>query len=283
MSKSDKPQSESQSKSNDSRRTVKAKRFFSNCFVGSYIYLPIAAVIVWFFGLIILLFMWIQDGKPRYRPTQASIAFISSVGAAYPTLFICICVSVVLLYFPTVCVIRYLRHKNRIPGTVQRKEKLFSWLAIAFCGLGCMGLLVLSIWNCWDYNQIHWCGTFLFITGVSFSAIFQTAEVWCLKKEHPDRIHLKRNGIAKLSVVVLPIILACAFGGFYTLCHGNPTSEDGEYTPEQCENYSSTAAIMEWSIAFSLNLYFITLVIDLWPSRKTSSRYIRREEAEEKV
>ncbi|KAK6908999.1 hypothetical protein L486_01350 [Kwoniella mangroviensis CBS 10435] len=283
MSSSDKTQSDLQNKSDNSRRTVKAKRFLANCFVGSYIYLPIAAVIIWFFGLIILLFMWIQDGKPRYNPTQASIAFISFVGAAYPTLFICICVPVVLLYFPTICIIRYLRHKNRLPGTVQRKEKIYSWLAIAFCGLGCMGLLILSIWNCWDYYNIHWCGTFLFIIGVSLSAIFQTAEVWCLKKEHPDRKHLKRNGIAKLSVVGLPIILACAFGGFYSLCRGNPTSEDGEYTPEQCEKYSSTAAIMEWSIAFSLNLYFITLVIDLWPSRKTSSRYIRREEGEEKV
>ncbi|WVW86612.1 hypothetical protein I302_108665 [Kwoniella bestiolae CBS 10118] len=223
-----------------------------------------------------------KDGRPKYRPTQASVAFISSVGAAYPALFICICVSVVLLYFPSVCVIRFLRHNNRLPGTVQRKEKVYGWLAIGFCGMGCIGLLVLAIWDCFDYTKVHWYGTFLFIIGVSLSSIFQTAEVWCFKKEHPDRKRLKRNGIFKLSVVVLPIILACAFGGFYSMCNGNPTSEDNEYTPEQCERYSSTAAIMEWSIAFSLNLYFITLVIDLWPSRRTSKRYVSKDEAEEK-
>ncbi|WWC65583.1 uncharacterized protein I303_108201 [Kwoniella dejecticola CBS 10117] len=255
-------------------RNSKMKKFITNLFAGPYIYIPISATIVWFFGLVILLGTWIADGKPRYRETQASVAFISSVGAAYETLFFIICLSVIILYFSSVCLIRYLRHKGRIPGTVRLKEKIYSWLAIFFCGIGCIGLFILAKWNCWDHKSIHWSGTFCFIIGIAFSSIFQTAEVWCLKKEHPDRKHLKRNGICKMVVVGLAVSLAAAFGDFYSYCGGKPFTDNGSHTLEQCETATSTAAILEWSIAFSLNLYFITLIIDLWPSRRTSVRYI---------
>ncbi|WWC93093.1 uncharacterized protein L201_008058 [Kwoniella dendrophila CBS 6074] len=244
------------------------------CFSGLYIYLPILAILVWFFGLLILLILWIVKGKPRYQSTQASIAFISDIGAANRALFLSICIVVIILYFSTVCFIRALRHQGRLPETVQLKEKIFSWLAIFFCAVGCIGLFVLAKWNCWDYPKVHWYGTFIFIIGISFSAICQTAEVWCLKKEHPHRKHLKRNGIIKLIIVICSVILASTFGGFYSYCKGKNFSDEG-HTPLQCEHTTSTAAILEWTIAFSLNLYFITLIIDLWPSRKNSPSHLK--------
>ncbi|WWC73422.1 uncharacterized protein I206_107389 [Kwoniella pini CBS 10737] len=236
------------------------KKIAANLCTGPYILIPISATIVWFFGLVILLGMWIGDGKPRYRETQASIPYISSVGAAYETFFFILCLSVIIFYFSS--------------------EKIYSWLAIFFCGIGCLGLFVLSKWNCWDYKTIHWSGTFVYIIGIAFSSIFQTAEVWCLRKEHPDRRHLKRNGIFKMIVVALAVILSGTFGGFYSYCGGKPFTDDDSHTPDQCEIATNISAILEWSIAFSLNLYFITLVIDLWPSRRTSRRYVSAEHDE---
>ncbi|OCF33375.1 hypothetical protein I317_06984 [Kwoniella heveanensis CBS 569] len=275
------PQIETKQQDNAGRRTAKKKlpwwlntrTFTSHCLFGWYIYPPLLASLIWIAGLTLLLSLWISSGKPRYKSDSAGIAFISDVGAAHQTTFIIICCTVIVLYFSTVCIIRWLRHKGRIPETVGIKEKIFSWLAIFWCAVGCAGLLVLARWNCWDYKQVHWYGTFVFITGVALSAIFQTAEVWCLRKEHENRQHLRRNSYIKLAIVALSVILAGTFGGMYMWCHGTTTPTSEGRTFEQCNTSSSTAAILEWTIAFGLNGYFLTLVADIWPSAKSSQRW----------
>ncbi|WVF68873.1 hypothetical protein IAT40_003646 [Kwoniella sp. CBS 6097] len=252
---------------------LNTRTFTSHCLFGWYIYPPLLASLIWISGLTLLLSLWIASGQPRYKSDSAGIAFISDVGAAHQTVFIVICCTVILLYFSTVCIIRWLRHKGRIPETVGLKEKIFSWLAIFWCAVGCAGLFVLAKWNCWDYKQVHWYGTFVFITGVALSAIFQTAEVWCLRKEHENRRHLRRNSYIKLAIVALSVILAGTFGGMYMWCHGTTTPTTDGRTFEQCATSSSIAAILEWTIAFGLNGYFLTLVADIWPSAKSSHRW----------
>ncbi|WVQ96395.1 hypothetical protein IAU59_003500 [Kwoniella sp. CBS 9459] len=252
---------------------LNTRTFTSHCLFGWYIYPPLLASLVWISGLTLLLSLWVTAGKPRYKSDSAGIAFISDVGAAHQKLFIVICCTVILLYFSTVCMIRWLRHKGRIPETIGLKEKIFSWLAIFWCAVGCAGLFVLANWNCWDYKQVHWYGTFVFITGVALSAIFQSAEVWCLRKGHENRQHLRRNSYIKLAIVVLSVVLAGAFGGMYMWCRGTTTPTTEGRTFEQCNTSSSTAAILEWTIAFGLNGYFLTLVADIWPSAKSSQRW----------
>lgn len=48
-----------------------------------------------------------------------------------------------------------------------------------------------------------------------------------------------------------------------------------KHTAAQCERITSGAAAMEWTIAFILFFYFLTLVADLWGAAKSSPRYIR--------
>lgn len=50
---------------------------------GPYIYFPLISGLVWFGGVLALLLLWVTDGKPRYRGDEASVVFISDVGAVH--------------------------------------------------------------------------------------------------------------------------------------------------------------------------------------------------------
>ncbi|KGB78146.2 hypothetical protein CNBG_4233 [Cryptococcus deuterogattii R265] len=230
-----------------------------------YVLLPILATTVWFSGLTAVMLLWVGAGKPRYGPKVASIAFISDIGGVNEGLFLGICVIVIILYFSS---------------RVSLKTSI-GYLAILFCFVGCAGLFVLAKCNCYDYPTIHWGGTLVFIIGVALSAIFQTLEVWQLTKEHRERKHLKRNTYFKLAIVAGDLILATAFGSTYMYCHGQATATYG-HTASECDDVSSKAAILEWAIAYGLNLYFLTLAADLWPAWKSNKRFLERAEVPRK-
>lgn len=196
--------------------------------------------------------------------------FISDVGAANHTLFICICCVVGGFYILSLFAERWLRHIDRLPTDVRRREKIFDWIAIIFTIIGSCGLILLSIFDAFNHSTVHWSMTLVFIVGVAISAVFQSAEVWCLHKSHPDRQHLWRNSIAKLIIVTLAILCAIAFGVTYKISGG------GSATDEKANRVGSGAAGLEWAVAFILVFYFFTLVADLWPAGKSSPRYMRR-------
>ena len=58
-------------------------------------------------------------------------------------------------------------------------------------------------------------------------------------------------------------------------CGGDPFAH-GSRSAQQCDRISSACAALEWTIAFVLVFYFATLIADLWPAGKSSSRYMRR-------
>lgn len=115
----------------------------------------------------------------------------------------------------------------------------------------------------------------VFICCVALSAILQTGQVWSLHKDHPYRRSLLRNSIWKCFFVVTAVAGAIAFAACYGVCHGN-NAPRGNRTAHQCDLVSSAAAGLEWSIAFILFFYFLTLAGDMWPSSKYSKRYQRR-------
>ncbi|KAJ9101253.1 hypothetical protein QFC21_003472 [Naganishia friedmannii] len=164
---------------------------------------------------------------------------------------------------------RWLRHVDRLPSDVRRREQILDWLAILFTCIGSAGLCLLSIFDAFNHSTIHWCMTVVFIVGVAFSAIFQSGEIWSLHKDHPDRQHLRRNSIYKLIIVTFAVCEAIAFGVLYGICSGKADSA-------RCNRITSGAAAMEWAVSFTLIFYWLSLVMDLWPSGKTSPRYLRR-------
>ncbi|OCF32767.1 hypothetical protein I317_03728 [Kwoniella heveanensis CBS 569] len=247
----------------------------SHFFFGPYVLLPIAAALIWLGGILALLLLWVVAGKPRYQSDEASVVFISDVGATHQTLFIVICSCVAGFYILSLFAERWLRHVDRLPTDLRRREKVFDWLAIFFCVVGSAGLVLLSCFNAFDHSTVHWIMTLVFIVGVALSAIFQSAEIWSLHKDHPDRKSLRRNSILKLIVVGVAVACAICFGATYSVCSGNSTPTKG-HSAEQCNRITSVAGAFEWTVAFILTFYFLTIAADLWPAGKSSPRYMRR-------
>ncbi|WWD18139.1 hypothetical protein CI109_102588 [Kwoniella shandongensis] len=247
----------------------------SHFFFGPYVLLPLISALTWLGGLLALLGLWVVSGKPRYKSDEASVVFISDVGATHQTLFICICVITAAFYVLTLFAERWLRHVDRLPTDLRKREKIFDWLAIFFGMAGAAGLILLSAMNAFDHSQVHWIGTVIFVGGVALSAICQSAEIWSLHKDHPDRKSLKRNSILKLVVVTIAVATAIAFGSTYAVCGGNSTPYKS-HSAETCNKITSVAASLEWAVSFILVFYFLTLVADLWPAGKSSPRYMRR-------
>ncbi|KAI5449312.1 hypothetical protein NCC49_004814 [Naganishia albida] len=241
----------------------------AHLFFGPYVWFPVVAMGTWLGGLLALLGLWVHSGKPRYQGDEASVVFISDVGANYKTLFICICCVTSGFYILTMLAERWLRHVDRLPSDVRRREQIFDWLAIFFCCVGSAGLILLSIFDTFNHSTVHWSMTIVFIVGVALSAIFQSAEIWSLHKDHPDRNHLKRNSIYKLIIVTFAILEAIGFGILYAIC-------SGEANTPRCNRITSGAAAMEWAVSFTLIFYWLSLVMDLWPAGKSSPRYMRR-------
>ncbi|WWC60534.1 uncharacterized protein I303_103108 [Kwoniella dejecticola CBS 10117] len=247
----------------------------SHLFFGPYVLFPILAALTWLGGILALLGLWVKDGKPRYQPDEASVVFISDVGATHQKTFIGICCVTAGFYILSLFAERWLRHVDRLPTDLRKREKIFDWLAIVFCIIGSAGLVLLSAFNAFDHSTIHWTMTLVFIVGVALSAIFQSAEVWSLHKDHPDRKSLRRNSILKLTVVIIAIACAIAFGATYSICGGNATPYKS-HTAATCNRVTSAAAALEWTVSFILVFYFLTIAADLWPAGKSSPRYMRR-------
>jgi hypothetical protein len=50
---------------------------------GPYVFFPLIAALTWCGGLLALVSLWARAGKPRYQGDEASVVFISDVGATY--------------------------------------------------------------------------------------------------------------------------------------------------------------------------------------------------------
>jgi len=203
------------------------------------------------------------------------VVFISDVGAVHKKVFIGISCTTAGLYIMSLFAERWLRHIDRIPTDLRKREKVFDWMAIVFAIIGSLGLIFCSIFDAFNYSTVHWSMALIFVVFVALSGIFQSAEIWSLHKDHPDRKSLFRNSVYKLVIVLLAVLGAIAFGITYGLCRGNPFATS-RYSAQQCNSISSACAALEWTIAFILVFYFATLIADLWPAGKSSPRYMRR-------
>ncbi|BEI86151.1 hypothetical protein CcaverHIS002_0604380 [Cutaneotrichosporon cavernicola] len=251
------------------------RRLGSRIFFGPYVYFPLIAGLTWLGGLLALIGLWAAAGKPRYRPTQGSIVFVSHVAGVHRTLFICITSVVAVFWWATLIAERWLRHTNRLPADMRLRERILGYCAIGSAIVAGLGLILLAVFDCYDYSRLHWSMTCIFIFFTALSASCQTGEVWSLYKDHPNRMSLLRSSIFKLIVVLSAVLGAIAFAILYGVCRGKSLAR-GSHSANTCNNVTSGAAAMEWTIAFIVVFYYLSLVGDLWGSGKSSPRYLRR-------
>ncbi|KAK4704515.1 hypothetical protein P7C70_g1690, partial [Phenoliferia sp. Uapishka_3] len=235
---------------------------------GFYWAFPILATVFWSATLLGLLLWWIIDDHHKtYQIDEATVVFISDVGAAHRGLFIPGCALTWIFYSATLFAERWLRHLRRIPGALAVKDRWASIVAVFFGVIGGFALLLLSIFNAFEYSTAHWCLTAVFVVCVAISAAAQTLEIMWLERDHRDRKHLRRNAIWKLVIVAVAIAFAIVFGATYGACRH---TQNADVAPQgRCNTVKSVSAACEWFIAFVFDVYLLTLALDLWPAHKT--------------
>ncbi|KAL8279957.1 hypothetical protein RQP46_007538 [Phenoliferia psychrophenolica] len=229
---------------------------------GLWFLFPLAACVAWAATLLGLLLWWVVDDHAmQYKIDEAT------VGAAHQGLFIPGAALTFIAYSGTLVTERWLRGIQRLPAVLDKSGRWTGVMSLVFGIAGGLSLLLLSIFNAFEHTNIHWCMTAAFVVCVSISAACQTLETLQLVRDHGERAYLRRNAVFKIIIVAVAVALAVIFGTTCGICY-HTMSLDGPPTGK-CNIVESLAASTEWLIAFVLDAYFFTLVLDLWPARKT--------------
>ncbi|BGP19481.1 hypothetical protein JCM10213_006301 [Rhodosporidiobolus nylandii] len=242
-----------------------AKRHFATH--GHYWVFALLSFVFWLATLLGLLLWWaVDDNAKQYKIDQATIIYVSNIGAEHQALFIAGTCLTSFFYALALISERWLRHLRRIPGALRRRDRNADIVCCVFGLLGAVALIILACFNCVAFPNVHWSFTAIFVVCIAISAAAQTLELHWLHQDHVDRKHLKRNAIIKWLVVGCAIAAAIAFGCTYGVCAG----QDNDAPPSgRCDTVESVAAVLEWTIAFLYGVYLFSLIFDLWPATKT--------------
>lgn len=92
-----------------------------------------------------LLLWWIiDDNHEKYRISDATVTYISNVGAEHQALFIAGTALTSLFYTLTLLSERWLRHLRRIPGALHKRDRDVDIAACVFGILGALALVLLA-------------------------------------------------------------------------------------------------------------------------------------------
>lgn len=214
-----------------------------------YSKLPIIAAVTWFVTLLVLLLTWVCKGRPQYASQDGNIAYISDVGASFiKPLFVVGAVITAIFFVLTLAAERLLGHNQRLLPAQRKAEKVLSYCAIGGATLGGVGLILLSILDTLRFQMIHRIFLFIFMLGVTLSAIFTVVEFRLLSRSYQGYAVLRRSYMAKGIISAALVVLAIAFGVMLTR---NDTQG------------IDVGAILEWVIGFGFNLYLLTFWYDL--------------------
>ncbi|SNX83065.1 uncharacterized protein MEPE_01771 [Melanopsichium pennsylvanicum] len=234
---------------------------------GFYYLLPILTFCFWTTAIVGLLALWVRDNYRQYENGEATIVFISDVGAAHRTFFIIFCALTAVAYITTTFAERHLRHQRRIPGSIRKKQTILDICSVICAIIGSLALLFLSIFDAFDYSRVHWSMTVIFIVFVALSVLFQTLQVFSLSHDYDRLKTLKILATIKALILGVAIAVAIGFGATYATCSGDAYSGD-----QRCDRIVSAAAVCEWTVAFILDIFFLTYVVDLWPAHKRAQK-----------
>ncbi|KAJ9478128.1 Protein SFK1 [Pseudozyma hubeiensis] len=233
-------------------------------FFGLYYLLPIATFGCWVTAIVGLLVIWtVRDHDREYEPEEASIVFISDVGAQHKTFFVIFACCTAGFYILTTLAERQLRHSRRIPGSIRKKQTILDICSVICAVIGSVALILLSIFDAFNHSQVHWSMTLIFVVFVALSVLFQVLQVFSLSHDYDRLATLKVIAIIKSIILSLAIAGAIAFIVCYGICRGDALPGNN-----RCDRIVSAAAVCEWAIAFLLAIFFLTYLVDLWPAHK---------------
>ena len=127
--------------------------------------------------LISLLVIWLAQGHPRYRNNEATVVYISDVGADNHTLFIVLGTLTAVFFFLSIYLDFQLRHKYRIPVRVKRSHRAASGLSVIFAFICAVGCILLTIFDAFNHSTLHWTFSGIFFVALLLSGLFNMVEI----------------------------------------------------------------------------------------------------------
>lgn len=150
---------------------------------------------------------------------------------------------------------RWLRHRRRLAPNTSKSEKILSVFATIFAIAGAAGIILLSIFDTYNYPRLHDGFLLLFIGGYIISAIFVCAEFQRLGIHQRQHRILRASFWIKLTFIFVEAGLAIAFA--VTNFKGNP----------------NVAAVLEWVVSVIFTGWILSFAVDLWPALHTGSHH----------
>ncbi|KAG2171642.1 hypothetical protein INT43_008368 [Umbelopsis isabellina] len=216
-----------------------------------------------------LLLLWVTSGHPRYKSNEATVVYISDVGAVNKPLFIGLGTTISILFVSTLAIDYLLRRKKRLRPMVRRKaEKPIALLSILFSVVAAVGLICLTIFDAFSHSTMHWTFAAIFFVGLAISGALNVTEIGLLHKDHPKSRQLRWSFRAKLIIIILAVISLILMAVLMGVCSKSPDKYNAQGQMNQtCNIEDSLSAVFEWAIAFLFSFYLATLVLDMLPYR----------------
>ena len=200
---------------------------------------------------------WFQTGEPVYpsMDSNQNIAYISDVGAyTLKPLFITGSVIATVLLDASFFAERWLRHTGRLARNTSRAQRILGILSIVFAIIGSIGMILLAVFDTFQYSTKHNIFLLVFIAGYTFSAIFICADYQRLGIHYRQHRILRISFWVKLAFILIEVALAVAFGVM-------------SFTRRR-----NVGAVLEWVIAIIFAGYILSFLLDLYPSVRTKRR-----------
>lgn len=189
-----------------------------------------------------MIIVYLAQGRPHYPSQTGKIPFISDIGAGtLKPLFVTGATITAIFFFLSLL---SLRRGRDLP---KRKDRIFDLVALLFGLLGCVGLVLLSVFDTERHPTLHVVFLLLFMLSIIVSAIFTTLEYYSLEIIFRRNFELRYSYIAKASLLVVEAGLSIGFAICAVL--KEPTA----------------GAAIEWLISFIFTFYVITFYFDLRP------------------
>ncbi|GAA5863151.1 hypothetical protein JCM8547_002813 [Rhodosporidiobolus lusitaniae] len=230
---------------------------------------PILGTLSWLATLLTLLLIWIiRDHRILYKWYLGAMPYLSDVGADNKTVFLFGNIATAVFFTMSLWQERLLRAKRVM---VEATEERHLWVAVGVMdvligGLGGIALVLLAIFDAFNYPREHNAFMTSFIICVTLSGLLQTVEVEHLWHEHPDRHDLRDGTILKWITLLFSAACGIAFWVLYYVCDGDATKDPYP----RCYRITTASAILEWAACFGCAAYLSTLILDVWPPHRLS-------------
>ncbi|DBA98357.1 TPA: hypothetical protein ACH3X3_012374 [Trebouxia sp. C0006] len=219
--------------------------------------------------IISLLVIWLAQGHPRYRSNESTVVYISDVGADNHALFIVLGTLTALFFFASIYLDYRLRHTYRIPTRVRRYERAASGLSLIFAFICALGCILLTIFDAFAHPTLHWTFSGIFFVALLLSGMFNMIELGGLARDYRDDKATRLSFYIKVAIVIPGIIAIIILACLMKRCDDRTPPGQSDYIT--CNGDDSAAASLEWFVTTLFCLYIASMMLDLYPSRYTST------------